>query len=103
MTSAAQQYYHPGHTEYAAAITAGAASLNIEVPVHLQHSLVDRYGQHTSWSIAGEVASDHHVQAMGCDATSGFDVVPYPQVAGYEYGNEEVKGDLAGIGAQFDY
>lgn len=102
ITSVAEHYYYPVHTEYAAAITTGAASLGVEVPVHFQHSLLDRYGQHTSWSVAREAASVHDVLAMGFDTTLEFDVGLYQQVATYEHGNGEWE-DLARIGAQFDY
>lgn len=114
LISGMQSYYYPGNTEYATAIMNGTASLGIEVPDHLHHSLVDRYGQYGHWSATVEILSNddcesfkifEHLgsQALEYDASSGFNGVPYPQVVRQERKSEHLSGDLVGIGAQFDY
>jgi hypothetical protein len=103
MTSVAEHYYY--YPVYAAAVTTGVANLGVEVSDHLQYSLLDRYGQHSSWSVtreAGSVPPVHNVLVIGYDTTSEFDASPYQQAATYKHGDGKLE-DLAGIGAQFDY
>ena len=102
ISSVAQQYYYPSYAEYTTAITSGAISLGIEVPAHLQREFADRHGQYLFWSVAEETGSDHTIQAMGFDLSSGCHAVPYQQVV--RYGNEYGKWEahLVGVGAQFD-